>query len=115
MMAVTHMCRQQSENAGSQEILRQTRPGRTPTSSTSEQKVPHAGSPWETGGQGKYQYYPGGDRSAEPKDAPSAVNTVVVPNVDLPKVRTQIYMSGRGDDARAAAVIDNESTPYIET
>ncbi|KKY32232.1 hypothetical protein UCDDA912_g07773 [Diaporthe ampelina] len=65
--------------------------GRTPTSSTSEQKVPHAGSPWETGGQGKYQYYPGGDRSAEPKDAPSAVNTVVVPNVDLPKELHEKY------------------------
>lgn len=45
--------------------------------------------PWETGsGEGKYQYYPGGDRSATPKDAPSAVNVVVVPDVNLPKVRT---------------------------
>ncbi|CAN8100629.1 unnamed protein product [Discula destructiva] len=60
--------------------------GRTPTSSTSEQKVPHAGHPWEIGsGEGKYSYYPGGDRSAEPKEAPSAVNVVVVPNVNLPK------------------------------
>lgn len=58
--------------------------------------MPHAGNPWETGGTGKYQYYPGGDRSAEPKDAPSAVNTVVVPDVNLPKVRTQMHMSGRG-------------------
>lgn len=56
--------------------------------------MPHAGSPWETGGTGKYQYYPGGDRSAEPKDAPSAVNTVVVPNVNLPKVRTPSARSG---------------------
>lgn len=61
--------------------------GRTPTSSTSEQKVPHAGMPWETGsGEGKYSYYPGGDRSAEPKEAPSAINVVVVPDVNLPKV-----------------------------
>ncbi|KAF3768798.1 hypothetical protein M406DRAFT_349892 [Cryphonectria parasitica EP155] len=65
--------------------------GRTPTSSTSEQKVPHAGSPWETGGEGKYQYYPGGDRSAQPKEAPSAVNTVVVPNVNLPKELHEKY------------------------
>ncbi|POS76185.1 hypothetical protein DHEL01_v205414 [Diaporthe helianthi] len=65
--------------------------GRSPTSSTSEQKVPHAGSPWETGGQGKYQYYPGGDTSAEPKEAPSAVNTVVVPNVNLPKELHEKY------------------------
>lgn len=44
--------------------------------------------PWETGStEGKYQYYPGGDASAEPKDAPSAVNVVVVPDVNLPKVR----------------------------
>lgn len=65
------------------------RTGRTPTSSTSEQKVPHAGMPWETGsGEGKYSYYPGGDRSAEPKEAPSAVNVVVVPDVNLPKVRS---------------------------
>ena len=45
--------------------------------------------PWESGsGAGKYQYYPGGDPSAAPKDAPSAVNVVVVPNVNLPKVRS---------------------------
>lgn len=62
--------------------------GASPTSSTSERKVPHAGNPWEAGGgEGKYMYYPGGDRSAEPKEAPSAVNVVVVPDVTLPKVR----------------------------
>lgn len=77
--------------------------GRTPTSSTSEQKVPHAGHPWETGsGEGKYSYYPGGDRNAEPKEAPSAVNTVVVPDVNLPKVRKP---SGSG-----AVEADAEST-----
>ncbi|KAL1859732.1 hypothetical protein Daus18300_009452 [Diaporthe australafricana] len=65
--------------------------GRSPTSSTSEQKVPHAGNPWETGGHGKYQYYPGGDTSAEPKEAPSAVNTVVVPDVNLPKELHEKY------------------------
>lgn len=43
--------------------------------------------PWETGsGEGKYQYYPAGDKSAAPKDAPSAINVVVVPDVNLPKV-----------------------------
>lgn len=43
--------------------------------------------PWETGSEaGKYQYHPGGDPSNAPKDAPSAVNVVVVPDVDLPKV-----------------------------
>ena len=36
----------------------------------------------------KYQYHPGGDRTKAPKDAPSALNTVIVPNVTLPKVST---------------------------
>ncbi|KAK9777343.1 hypothetical protein AB5N19_02378 [Seiridium cardinale] len=62
--------------------------GRTPTKSTSEQSVGMAksGMPWESGSsEGKYQYHPGGDTSAEPKDAPSAINVVVVPDVNLPK------------------------------
>lgn len=60
--------------------------GKTPTSSTSETSVSKAGMPWETGStEGKYRYFPGGDQSAEPKDAPSAVNVVVVPDVNLPK------------------------------
>ncbi|KAI0454089.1 hypothetical protein F5B21DRAFT_264013 [Xylaria acuta] len=62
--------------------------GRSPTSSTSESTVGMAksGMPWETGAtEGKYRYHPGGDGSAEPKDAPSAVNVVVVPDVNLPK------------------------------
>ena len=43
--------------------------------------------PWETGAtEGKYRYHPGGDGSLEPKDAPSAVNVVVIPDVNLPKV-----------------------------
>ncbi|KAI2604934.1 uncharacterized protein GGS25DRAFT_404686 [Hypoxylon fragiforme] len=62
--------------------------GRSPTGSTSEENVgmANSGMPWETGaGDGKYQYHPGGDPHAEPKDAPSAVNVVIVPNVNLPK------------------------------
>lgn len=44
--------------------------------------------PWETGsGAGKYSYQPGGDPSAVAKEAPSAVNVVIIPDVDLPKVR----------------------------
>lgn len=45
--------------------------------------------PWEQDGAGpdsKYQYHPGGDSSKAAKDAPSALNTVIVPNVNLPKV-----------------------------
>ena len=62
--------------------------GQSPTKSTSESPVAISKHPWENGGgEGKYSYHPGGNQSAEPKDAPSAVNVVVVPNVDLPKVR----------------------------
>ena len=34
----------------------------------------------------KYKYHPGGDPKKAPKEAPSALNTVIVPNVTLPKV-----------------------------
>ena len=34
----------------------------------------------------KYQYHPGGDKNKAPKDAPSALHSVIVPNVRLPKV-----------------------------
>jgi len=52
--------------------------------------------PWESSsGEGKYQYHPGGDASAAPKDAPSAVNVVIVPNVNLPKVRMMSTISNR--------------------
>lgn len=67
-----------------------SRLGSSPTTSTSESKVKMAKSsmPWEgtDAGTGKYQYHPGGDSSAAPKEAPSAVNVVVVPDVTLPKV-----------------------------
>ncbi|KAL9102672.1 MAG: hypothetical protein Q9163_002194 [Psora crenata] len=68
--------------------------GRGPTMSTSEATVSVAeGSmPWQTTAKGdgadehfKYQYHPGGDKSKPPKDAPSALNSVIVPNVTLPK------------------------------
>lgn len=42
--------------------------------------------PWEGDASGgKYKYHPGGDLNQEPKEAPSALNVVVVPNVTLPK------------------------------
>lgn len=48
-----------------------------------------SGMPWETGAsEGKYRYHPGGDPSQAPKDAPSALNVIVVPDVTLPKVRS---------------------------
>ena len=70
--------------------------GRKPTASSSEAPVSMApGSmPWQTdskgdgadGGSFKYQYHPGGDKTKTPKDAPSALHSVIVPNVTLPKV-----------------------------
>ncbi|KAF4310157.1 hypothetical protein GTA08_BOTSDO02131 [Botryosphaeria dothidea] len=66
---------------------------RSPTTSTSEKtvsKVPGT-EPWKTGGDGKYQYYPGGDPTQAPRDAPSALNTVIIPNVNLPKELHEKY------------------------
>ncbi|KAI9812705.1 MAG: hypothetical protein M1832_000362 [Thelocarpon impressellum] len=69
--------------------------GRKPTSAGSEEKVGMAANtmPWQTESskgagaaeQFKYQYHPGGDTRNAPKDAPSALHSVIVPNVNLPK------------------------------
>ncbi|KAH6887970.1 hypothetical protein B0T10DRAFT_562401 [Thelonectria olida] len=58
--------------------------GSSPTKSTSEAPVAISGHPWDSETKGAYQYHPGGDPSKAPKDAPSALNVVVVPNVTLP-------------------------------
>ncbi|KAK8185359.1 hypothetical protein HDK77DRAFT_449991 [Phyllosticta capitalensis] len=66
---------------------------RKPTSATSENpvaKVPGS-EPWNSGSQGKYQYHPGGDTSQAPREAPSALNTVIIPNVNLPKELHEKY------------------------
>jgi hypothetical protein len=47
--------------------------------------------PWQGEGDAsrqpyKYQYHPGGNSKNAPKDAPSALNSVIVPNVNLPSV-----------------------------
>lgn len=55
---------------------------------TEVSKIPNT-EPWKdgaAGSTGKYKYYPHGDVSSKPRDAPSALNTVVVPNVNLPRV-----------------------------
>lgn len=73
-------------------------PGRTPTKATDEAHVEIAksGMPWESeGGQGKYSYHPGGDTRNAPKDAPSAINVVVVPDVTLPKVNNGLPPKNR--------------------
>lgn len=62
---------------------------RNPTTNSSEANIvkAHESEPWKTGRASVYQYHPGGDTSAPPKDAPSALNVVIVPNVNLPRVR----------------------------
>lgn len=57
--------------------------------------------PWEVGSAKgdkaeehfKYQYHPGGDPNKAPKDAPSALNSVIIPNVTLRKVSLKIIQA----------------------
>ena len=88
--------------------------GRKPTSASSETAVSiAAGSmPWQTESTGdghdehfKYQYHPGGDKTKKPKDAPSALNSVIVPNVTLSKVSAL-----RIDERSDALTADQGST-----
>lgn len=66
--------------------------GRKPTSVNSESNVRIAQSsmPWQTDSEdakpSKYSYHPHGDKSQPLRAAPSAMNTVIVPNVTLPEV-----------------------------
>ncbi|KAJ9618233.1 hypothetical protein H2203_009149 [Taxawa tesnikishii (nom. ined.)] len=66
---------------------------RNPTSSSSENPVSKApgSEPWNTGSDAKYQYHPGGDSSKPRKDAPSALNEVIIPNVNLPRSLHEKY------------------------
>lgn len=66
---------------------------RSPTSAASEKtvaKVPGSEA-WKTGRSAIYQYHPGGDVTQEPKDAPSTLSVVIVPNVSLPKELHEKY------------------------
>ncbi|KAI9833309.1 MAG: hypothetical protein M1819_003704 [Sarea resinae] len=75
--------------------------GSKPTSAVSEQKVSMAKDslPWQsetTAGDEaradfKYKYHPGGDPTNPPKEAPSALHSVVIPNVNLPKELHEKY------------------------
>ncbi|OJJ43434.1 hypothetical protein ASPZODRAFT_136292 [Penicilliopsis zonata CBS 506.65] len=64
--------------------------GKKPTSVTSESnvRIGESSMPWEREDDGgkmyKYQYHPNGDTSQGLRAAPSALNTVIVPNVTLP-------------------------------
>ncbi|KAL8944277.1 MAG: hypothetical protein Q9216_000572 [Gyalolechia sp. 2 TL-2023] len=81
--------------------------GRKPTSSSAEAPVSMAEGtmPWQTSSQKggkdehfKYQYHPGGDPSKAPKKAPSALNTVIIPNVTLRKsVHDQVNKWGKDE------------------
>ncbi|KAK8201939.1 hypothetical protein M8818_005464 [Zalaria obscura] len=66
---------------------------RNPTSSSSENPVSKApdSEPWKTGSNAAYQYHPGGDSSRGRKDAPSALNEVIIPNVNLPRELHEKY------------------------
>ncbi|TKA23669.1 hypothetical protein B0A50_06505 [Salinomyces thailandicus] len=66
---------------------------RNPTSSSSENRVAQApdSEPWKTGGNAAYQYHPHGDTRRGRKDAPSALNEVIIPNVNLPKELHEKY------------------------
>ncbi|EEH34864.1 hypothetical protein PAAG_05911 [Paracoccidioides lutzii Pb01] len=65
--------------------------GSSPTTSTSESniRIGEGTMPWEQDDESKtnfkYQYHPYGDVSKPLKNAPSALNEVVIPNVTLPK------------------------------
>ncbi|CDM32320.1 hypothetical protein CBS147339_1545 [Penicillium roqueforti] len=65
--------------------------GRKPTSVTSESnvRIGESAMPWqgqsEDGKVYKYQYHPHDDKNQPLRAAPSAMNTVIVPNVTLPE------------------------------
>ncbi|OBT71695.1 hypothetical protein VF21_09107 [Pseudogymnoascus sp. 05NY08] len=73
--------------------------GANPTSGTSEAQIATSANskPWEqpapsdSKGDFKYQYYPGGNPANAPRDAPSALHSVIVPNVNLPKELHEKY------------------------
>lgn len=74
--------------------------GSKPTSTTSETNVRVAqdAMPWnvedsDESQEYKYQYHPHGDKSQPLKNAPSALNTVIVPNVTLPKVCILFFLN----------------------
>ncbi|OMP83004.1 hypothetical protein BK809_0001195 [Diplodia seriata] len=67
-----------------------------PTGSTDARDVPAVpgSEPWRKEGataSGMYMYYPGGDVHRDPKAAPSALNTAVIPKVNLPKELHEKY------------------------
>jgi hypothetical protein len=73
-----------------------------PTTNNGEGRVAKApnSEPWHTGGNAAYQYHPGGDPSKGKKDAPSALNEVIIPNVNLPRVSLMMCGDRKRFDGR---------------
>lgn len=75
--------------------------GSKPTSVTSESnvRIGESAMPWHgeaaDGKVYKYQYHPHGDKNQPLRAAPSAMNTVIVPNVTLPEVCRSNSLVGR--------------------
>lgn len=87
--------------------------GRKPTSATSQAEISVAESsmPWQVEHDHedhdkhfKYQYHPKGDRTQAPRNAPSALNTVVIPSVTLPKVS----MMGAENEIRSKLIYEQD-------
>lgn len=73
-----------------------------PTKATDARSVPAVpnSEPWNgEGSTGKYKYYPQGNPMHPPKEAPSALNQVIIPNVNLPKVSICSFDTITGDNA----------------
>ena len=92
--------------------------GRKPTAVSSEASVSMAEGtmPWQsTGEEGnpnfKYKYHPGGDKSKAPKDAPSALHSVIVPNVTLPKV-CWLYLYSSASSYRVFQSLHDQFNKY---
>ena len=89
-IAVTAVSARQLADTGATDIrqLNQLTPSLLVSSSSSENPVAKAkdSEPWKTGSNARYQYHPGGDVTKARKDAPSALNEVIIPNVNLPRV-----------------------------
>lgn len=92
-ISVSGMPTRRTHTTPSAQLLTSLHTARSPTSASSERTVSKASGsePWNRDdiSHSPYQYHPGGDTSVK-KDAPSALNVVVIPNVTLPKVCTQL-------------------------
>lgn len=102
--------------------------GRNPTSSTTHGEeninVARNTAPWNAPdgmvensdrNNYKYMYHPGGDYRNTPKRAPSALNSVVVPGVELPKVSPVSCTTIDKKDAQLASTFTRDSTSTERT